>query len=238
MRASSCDAARSSCRSETSKASSRPMRARWTCTNGVAPTFRAARTSAIVISSGTSKASIKTFSLRLSRVEYSTRSFASLSKRASCIERYDSIESAGCNRAPNNLINPFGENGQLARRRNCPEKEWNVSLPPTARSTSAEECPEQRPHFPRVQGCTCCKREFRRASITEIQRAQFESVAFASGQSPLVSSASEHQPDVASRRYYCKEHQPGFDRTVLPRESLVELQISSSHDKRFFQFEH
>src|ERR1043166_4988454 len=53
--------------------------------------------SAIVISSGTSNASTKTVSLRLSRMEYSTKSFASLSKRRSCIGTYDSIDNAGCN---------------------------------------------------------------------------------------------------------------------------------------------
>src|SRR3979490_1675894 len=62
------------------------------------PAFRTARSSAIVISSGTSNDSISTFSLRLSRIEYSTRRLASWSKRASCIERYDSIPRLRCNR--------------------------------------------------------------------------------------------------------------------------------------------
>src|SRR2546425_11703888 len=64
----------------------------------MAPAFRAARMSAMVISSGTSNDSIRTFSLRFSLVEYSTRSLASLSKRGSCIESYDSIDLTRCNR--------------------------------------------------------------------------------------------------------------------------------------------
>src|SRR6188508_1394021 len=63
----------------------------------MAPAFRTARTSAIVISSGISKDSMRTVSCRFKRVEYSTRSCASLSKRGSCIEQNDSIGAGGCN---------------------------------------------------------------------------------------------------------------------------------------------
>ena len=62
-----------------------------------APAFRAARISAIVISSGISNASMSTVSLRLRRVEYCTRSFASLSNRASCISPYHSTSLVGRN---------------------------------------------------------------------------------------------------------------------------------------------
>ena len=53
---------------------------------------RAARMSVMVISSGTSNASMRTVSFRFRRVEYSTRSWASFSKRASCIGANDSIQ--------------------------------------------------------------------------------------------------------------------------------------------------
>src|SRR5438093_12781944 len=52
----------------------------------------------MVISSGISNASMRTVSLRLRRIEYSTRSFASLSNRASCIGSYHSTSIAGRNR--------------------------------------------------------------------------------------------------------------------------------------------
>src|SRR5437879_10839031 len=70
--------------------------------------------SATTISSGTSKASIKTLSFRLSRVEYSTKSFANLSKRASCIGRYDSIPGAGCNRSARRLSDATKSHGECA----------------------------------------------------------------------------------------------------------------------------
>ncbi len=97
IRASSWMAVRFSCRSDAFSASSRVTRPRWIWVKGMAPAFRAARTSAIVISSGISKDSIRTVSWRFSRVEYSTRSCASLSKRGSYIEENDSIGAGGCN---------------------------------------------------------------------------------------------------------------------------------------------
>src|SRR5438876_12418493 len=51
----------------------------------------------MVISSGISNASMRTVSLRLRRIEYSTRSFASLSNRAPCIGSYHSTSIAGRN---------------------------------------------------------------------------------------------------------------------------------------------
>src|SRR6266478_7080983 len=127
--------------------------------------------SAMVISSGTSKASIKTFSFRLSLVEYSTRSLANLSKRASCIGRYDSIEFAGCNRLAGDLINRFGGSARRTRRRNYPEREQNAFLPRAVKSTSPGAAFERRPHFPLVLSCTCCKREFLQALGTGLQHA-------------------------------------------------------------------
>src|SRR5438132_3892517 len=70
--------------------------------------------SATTISSGTSKASIKTLSFRFSRVEYSTKTLASLSKRASCIGRYDSIPGAGCNRSARRLSDATKSRGECA----------------------------------------------------------------------------------------------------------------------------
>src|SRR3954471_1430829 len=124
MRANSCIAIRFNWRWVASSESARLTRACWIWTNGVPLAARTARTSAMAISSGTSNASISTFSLGRRRTEYSTSNRASLSNRGSCIEllRFHStaeMQLAPVTRLVRNRAHQFGNVGavQLVHKR-------------------------------------------------------------------------------------------------------------------------
>src|SRR5206468_10463917 len=129
-------------------------------------------------------------SLRLRRMEYSTRSFASLSNRSSCIGAYHSTSPAGCNcsrfpvgsaaltyryparrsQSGGYSITCFEQVSPRMRHQNRRERAGNVFALPSAGLAFQRRCDERPLHSLLAQGCTCCKQRHRLASTTEAQR--------------------------------------------------------------------
>src|SRR6266496_3218687 len=183
----------------------------------------------MVISSGTSNASISTVSFRLRRMEYSTRIFASLSNRASCIGAYHSISRAVCNSSG---VTRFGQVSLLKRHQKRRERAANIFLLPSASSISPRGYDEQRVRFLPRRDCMCCKQGHHSPSTLQAQRAHSRAAESAyAGHSPeLVSNA--HLRGDASRRCCCTAHQLGCDRMAPPKQFLLEDDRVSNRDQQ------